>query len=192
MVDRLVDEAVAPLVRTLRARGIDYRGVLYAGLMLTEDGPKVLEFNVRFGDPETQVVLPRLVGDVAALLAEVAAGELVSVPRFSSDAAVCVVLASEGYPEAPRTGDVIHGLEEAAGLEGVSVYHAGTARSGDDVVTAGGRVLGVTGVGGSLALARAMRAYRGVDAIHWPGVQVRTDIAADAAASERSAERVAL
>ena len=168
MVDRLIDEAVAPLVRALRARGIDYRGVLYAGLMLTEDGPKVLEFNVRFGDPETQVVLPRLVGDVAALLAEVAAGQLVSVPRFSSDAAVCVVLASEGYPEAPRTGDVIHGLEAAAALVGVSVYQAGTARSGDDVVTAGGRVLGVTGVGGSLALARA-RAYRGVDVIHWPG-----------------------
>ena len=125
MVDRLVDQAVAPLVRALRARGIDYRGVLYAGLMLTEDGPKVLEFNVRFGDPETQVVLPRLVGDVAALLAEAAAGELVSVPRFSSDAAVCVVMASEGYPDAPRTGDVIHGLEEASALEGVSVLPRG-------------------------------------------------------------------
>jgi phosphoribosylamine--glycine ligase len=198
MAGRLVEEAVAPLVDALGARGIEYRGVLYAGLILTPDGPKVLEFNVRFGDPETQVVLPRLVGDVASLLAEVAAGELVSTPRFSSDAAVCVVLASEGYPEAPRTGVVIHGLEKVAALEGVSVFHAGTARSGDgEVVTAGGRVLGITGVGGSLALARE-RAYRGVDAIDWPGMQVRTDIAAGAAAAERTprpappAERIAL
>ena len=162
-VERMVDEAVAPLVDALRARGIEYRGVLYAGVMLTPEGPKVLEFNVRFGDPETQVVLPRLEGDVTALLAEVAAGELTSTPRFSADAAVCVVLASEGYPDAPRKGDVIGGLDEAAALEGVTVFHAGTARPAGEgeVVTAGGRVLGVTGVGPSIATARA-RAYRGV------------------------------
>jgi phosphoribosylamine--glycine ligase len=197
MVGQLVDEAVAPLVYALRAKGIEYRGVLYAGLMLTEEGPKVLEFNVRFGDPETQVVLPRLVGDVTSLLAEVAAGELVTAPRFSRDAAVCVVLASEGYPEAPRKGDVISGLEEAAALEGVTVYHAGTERSGEtgeagEVVTAGGRVLGVTGVGASLGQARE-RAYLGVSAIHWPGMQVRADIAAGAAAAgATAADRVAL
>jgi phosphoribosylamine---glycine ligase len=184
MVDGLVDEAVAPLVASLRARGIEYRGVLYAGLMLTAEGPKVLEFNVRFGDPETQVVLPRLGGDLAALLAEVAKGELVSTPRCTSDAAVCVVLASEGYPDAPRIGDVITGLDEASAVEGVTVYHAGTARAGGaggggPLVTAGGRVLGVTGVASTLATARE-RAYRAASMIHWPGMQWRTDIATEA------------
>ena len=178
LVDQLVDEAVRPLVAALRARGIDYRGVLYAGLMLTEQGPKVLEFNVRFGDPEAQVVLPRLDCDLTALLAEVAAGALTSVPSFSSEAAVCVVLASEGYPEAPRTGDRIAGLDEAGSIDGVTVFHAGTASiaSGPAVQTAGGRVLGVTAMAGSIAEARD-RAYRGVAAISWPGVQIRSDIA---------------
>jgi phosphoribosylamine--glycine ligase len=193
MVERLVEEAVAPLVAALRARGIDYRGVLYAGLMLTADGPKVLEFNVRFGDPEAQVVLPRLHGDLTALLAEVANGALTTAPRFLPDAAVCVVLAAEGYPEAPRTGDEIAGLDRAGALEGTTVFHAGTAAgptvgpaaaaAGPDglpVVTAGGRVLGVTALAGSMAEAR-LRAYAGVDAISWPGRQFRSDIARDAA-----------
>ena len=178
LVDELVAEAVAPLVGALRARGIDYRGVLYAGLMLTPSGPKVLEFNVRFGDPETQVVVPRYEGDLAALLAEVAAGALVTTPRFSPDPAVCVVLASEGYPESPRTGDPITGLDEAGALPGVTVFHAGTTvdPASGDVVTAGGRVLGVTALGGSLEEARN-RAYAGVDAIAWSGMQHRSDIA---------------
>jgi phosphoribosylamine--glycine ligase len=185
LVDQLVDQAVAPLVAAMVRRGIDYRGVLYAGLMLTPDGPKVLEFNVRFGDPETQVVLPRLDGDLAALLAEAASGSLRTRPRFTGDAAVCVVMASEGYPEVPRTGDPIVGLDDAARLEGVTVFHAGTAPSdpGSDagaVVTSGGRVVGVTGLGPSLEAARS-RAYRGVAAISWPGAHVRTDIARDAA-----------
>ena len=184
LVESLVAEAVAPLVVALRARGIDYRGVLYAGLMLTPSGPKVLEFNVRFGDPETQVVLPRYDGDLCALLAEVAAGALVTTPRFIPDPAVCVVLASEGYPEAPRTGDPIRGLAEAGALPGVTVLHAGTARGDEDddgIITSGGRVLGVTALGGTLAEART-RAYAGVAAIDWPGMQHRTDIARDAAA----------
>jgi phosphoribosylamine--glycine ligase len=183
LVGRLVDEAVTPLVAALRARGIDYRGVLYAGLMLTPDGPRVLEFNVRFGDPETQVVLPRLDSDLAALLAEAAAGRLTSVPRFSDQAAVCVVMAAEGYPESPRTGDAISGLEAAGAVDGVTVFHAGTAAgtaagagNGAGVVTAGGRVLGVTALGGTLDEART-RAYAGVAAISWPGAQVRTDMA---------------
>ena len=195
LVATLVDEAVAPLVKVLRARGIDYRGVLYAGLMLTPEGPKVLEFNVRFGDPETQVVLPRLDGDLAGLLAEVAAGALTTVPRFADTAAVCVVMASEGYPESPRTGDVVVGIADAAAIDGVTVFQAGTARAdagntapadaagaaGDDgarapVVTAGGRVLGVTGLGHSLGEARSL-AYRGVSAISWPGAHSRSDIA---------------
>lgn len=184
LVASLVAEAVAPLVVALRARGIDYRGVLYAGLMLTPAGPKVLEFNVRFGDPETQVVLPRFDGDLCALLAEAAAGALVTTPCFSPDPAVCVVLAAEGYPETPRTGDHIDGLEAAGAIPGVTVFHAGTAAdpSGAGVVTAGGRVLGVTALGGSLAEARS-RAYAGVDALSWPGVQHRTDIAREAARS---------
>ena len=179
LVSTLLDRAVAPLVAALRARGIDYRGVLYAGLMLTPDGPRVLEYNVRFGDPETQVVLPRLEGDLTAVLAEAAAGRLCTVPVFGDRAAVCVVLASEGYPEAPRTGDLIDGLDDAAAT-GALVLHAGTAEApGDDgrVVTAGGRVLGVTALGDTLDDARAT-AYRGVAAIHWPGMQHRTDIAA--------------
>ncbi len=184
LVASLVDQAVAPLVAALRSRGIDYRGVLYAGLMLTPTGPKVLEFNVRFGDPETQVVLPRLEGDLTGLLAEVAAGRLTTVPRFAGTAAVCVVMASEGYPESPRTGDVIDGLDAAADLEGVSVFHAGTAALGDGpgVVTAGGRVLGVTGLGASIEEARD-RAYAGVSAISWSGAQARSDIARAAAAA---------
>ena len=159
-----------------------YRGVLYAGLMLTPTGPKVLEFNVRFGDPETQVVLPRLEGDLAALLAEAAAGALATTPRFAPDPAVCVVLASEGYPESPRTGDPIAGIDSAARLPGVTVFHAGTARdtTGGDVVTAGGRVLGITAVGATLDEARR-RAYAGVAAIDWPGMQHRSDIAHTAA-----------
>ncbi len=197
LVARLVDESVAPLVRALRGRGIDYRGVLYAGLMLTAEGPKVLEFNVRFGDPETQVVLPRLEGDLAGLLAEVAAGALTTVPRFADDAAVCVVMASEGYPESPRTGDEIVGIAGASAIDGVTVFHAGTAPAdaggvagrdggGAPVVTAGGRVLGVTGVGRSLGEARSL-AYRGVSAISWPGAHARSDIARDAVADPGAA-----
>ena len=191
MVASLVQEAVAPLVTALRARGIDYRGVLYAGLMLTAEGPKVLEFNVRFGDPETQVVLPRLDGDLTALLTEAASGALVTVPQFVDTAAVCVVLASEGYPESPRTGDRIEGLQAAGRMDGVTVFHAGTAPAGPapsgegsgPVVTAGGRVLGVTGLGASIEEARA-RAYRGVSAIGWPGMHARTDIAREASGSQ--------
>ncbi len=182
-VTDIVDHAVAPLVAALRARGIDYRGVLYAGLMITPEGPKVLEFNVRFGDPEAQVVLPRLEGDLAGLLAEAASGRLTTEPRFRPGAAVCVVLASEGYPEAPRTGDVIDGLDEAGSVTGVTVFHAGTAvhgGGGGAVMTAGGRVLGVTALGATVHESR-QRAYRAVGAIRWPGMQARSDIALAAA-----------
>ncbi len=211
LVSHLVDEAVAPLVAALRARSIDYRGVLYAGLMLTPDGPRVLEFNVRFGDPEAQVVLLRLESDLTGLLAEVAAGSLRTEPRFEPAAAVCVVCAAPGYPEAPRTGDPITGLADAAAIEGVTVLHAGTAWAGDRpsesataadpdpagpesdggperVLTAGGRVLGITGQGTTIGEARS-RAYAGVSAVSWPGMQVRSDIALVAAAAETQPER---
>ena len=189
LTDRVLDESVDPLVSALRRRGVDYRGVLYAGIMLTAEGPKVLEYNVRFGDPEAQVVLPRINDDLTALLAEAASGNLRTEPAIAGDAAICVVLAAEGYPGVPRAGDAIEGLDRAAVVEGVTVLHAGTRLdSKGRVVTAGGRVLGVTATGPELDVA-ARRAYRGVSCIGWPGMHFRKDIGAAAMSSgrERSA-----
>jgi phosphoribosylamine--glycine ligase len=185
MVEVILDTAVRPLVAELRRRGIDYRGVLYAGLMLTVEGPKVIEFNVRFGDPETQVVLPLLADDAAELFLAVANGELDEArpPAFTDETAVCVVLASQGYPESPRTGDTIEGLNAAgqsvAGIDGVTVFHAGTHRhtANGPFYTAGGRVLGVTAVAPTLGQARE-HAYAAVAPIDWEGMQMRHDIAA--------------
>ncbi|MEA2827795.1 MAG: phosphoribosylamine---glycine ligase [Actinomycetota bacterium] len=176
LVEEVIERAVEPTLNALHLRGIDYRGVLYAGLMLTADGFKVLEYNVRFGDPEAQVVLPRLDCDLAQLLAEAAAGRLESEPSFVDDAAVTVVLAAEGYPTSPRTGDPIAGLDVASAMPGVEIFCAGV---GPGLTTAGGRVLSVTGMGPDLATARA-RAYAAAATISWPGIQFRTDIAAPA------------
>ncbi len=175
VVDEVMETAVRPTLATLAAQGIDYRGVLYAGLMLTPDGPKVLEYNVRFGDPEAQAVLPRLTGDFARLCFDAASGHDVA-PRFSDDACVTVVLATEGYPAAPRPGDVIDGLAAAEELPGVTVFHAGTAARNGELVTAGGRVFDVSALAPTLAEARA-RAYEAAARITWPGVQYRRDIA---------------
>jgi phosphoribosylamine--glycine ligase len=176
--ERLCEAVVAPTLHELRRRGIDFRGVLYAGLMLTPDGPAVLEYNVRLGDPEAQVVLPLLDGDVAALFAEAAAGQLRSTPAFRPDAAVTVVCATEGYPTAPRTGDVIDGLDAARAVPGVTVYCAGVADGpGGRLVTAGGRVLAVTGTAATVAAARHA-AYDAVARLSWPGCHYRSDIAA--------------
>lgn len=199
LVDEVMERAVGPTLAALGAQGTDYRGVLYCGLMLTPDGPKVLEYNVRFGDPETQVVLPRYTGDLAELLAEAAHGDLRTVPVWDERAAVTVVLAAGGYPSAPRTGDPIAGLEAAAAVPGVSVFYAGVTRAGtggatgggpggpadggEGLVTAGGRVLNVTALGRDLTEARA-RAYEAAGLISWPGVQFRRDIAAAAATGE--------
>ena len=176
VVAEVLERALQPTLATLRARGIDYRGALYAGLMLTAGGPKMVEYNVRFGDPEAQVVFPRYTGDLAALLAEAAAGRIETDPQFDHRAAVTVVLATEGYPLNPRTGDVIEGLEKADALPDVTVFRAGVARQGDHWVTAGGRVLDVTGMGRDVSAARAT-AYEAVSAISWPGMHYRTDIA---------------
>ncbi len=175
LVDHVLEVAIRPTLEALTAEGIDYRGVLYAGLMLTTDGPKVLEFNVRFGDPETQVVLPRWEGDVAEVLAAAAAGRLDAVPppAASSEAAVCVVAAAPGYPSSPEVGAAVSGLEAAASREGIAVYAAGM---GPGLVTAGGRVLGVTGRGATISEARG-RAYGAIEEIHWPGMHYRRDIA---------------
>jgi len=177
-VEGIVDTIVEPTVAWLRKNDIDYRGVLYAGLMLTADGPKVIEYNVRFGDPETQVVLPRITSDLTSVLVEVAAGQLVSEPSFGSDAMVTVMMCTEGYPNAPRPGDPIEGLDEAQAMEGVKVYCAGVARDASArLTTAGGRVLSVTGRAPDLPGARGA-AYRAVDVLRWPGAVVRRDIAA--------------
>ncbi|MDQ3641169.1 MAG: phosphoribosylamine--glycine ligase [Actinomycetota bacterium] len=177
VVAEVLERALQPTLAALTARGIDYRGALYAGLMLTSDGPKMVEYNVRFGDPEAQVVFPRYTGDLAALLAEAAAGQIETDPQFDQRAAVTVVLATEGYPSNPRTGDVIEGLDKADSLPDVTVFRAGVSRDGDRWVTAGGRVLNVTGMGVDVAAARAT-AYEAVSAISWPGMHYRTDIAA--------------
>ena len=173
-----------PIVDELRARGTPFHGVLYAGLMLTPDGPKVLEFNARFGDPETQAILPRLRSDVLELLdrsARPAGLEGVEI-EWADDWAVTVVLASRGYPESSSSGDVITGLDEAEAA-GAEITHAGTAEEDGQIVTAGGRVLNVTALGPSPNDARE-RAYAAARAIAFDGMQMRNDIAA------RAAERV--
>ncbi|MGH2980610.1 MAG: phosphoribosylamine--glycine ligase [Solirubrobacterales bacterium] len=183
-VQEIADAVHRPIVDQMARRGDPFRGVLYAGLMLTPDGPRVLEFNVRFGDPETQAVLPRLRSDLLELcLASREPGGLAGVEAaFAEDWAVTVVLASAGYPQSSSKGDAISGLDEAAEI--AEVIHAGTARRDGEIVTAGGRVLNVTGLGPTPADARE-RAYDAARRISFEGMQMRSDIAA------RAVERVA-
>lgn len=173
------NEAYDRIVRNVLAgfaeEHMDYRGVFYAGCMLTRDGLRVLEFNCRFGDPETQVILPRVSGDIVPALIACADGRLDGVHlEWHDEAAVCVQMVSRGYPSAPETGMVIDGLEKVP--EGVLVFHGGTRRSGSMTVTAGGRVLGITALGVSVAEARS-RAYAAVHAIRFEGAHWRSDIA---------------
>jgi phosphoribosylamine--glycine ligase len=173
---RIMRDIVDPVVAGLRADGHEYRGFLYAGLMLTCDGPKVIEFNVRFGDPEAQVVIPMIDADLAPRLAAAADGALDPTPvPFRSDPHVGVVLAARGYPGPVTGGARIAGLEEAARVDGVLVFHAGTARERGEVVTAGGRVLTVVGRGPAYEAAIAA-AYAGVSKISFDGMQYRRDI----------------
>jgi phosphoribosylamine---glycine ligase len=177
LYQKCVDLAVRPTVAELAGRGIDFRGVLYAGLMLTKNGPKVLEYNCRFGDPETQALLPRLESDLLELLYAAATGSpLPPAAAWRRGAAVGVVMASKGYPASASKGDVITGLDRVRRGDHVEVFHAATALAEGGVVTSGGRVLTVTGLGDSFAEARA-RAYAGIEAIAFPGEQHRTDIA---------------
>jgi phosphoribosylamine--glycine ligase len=178
--NQVVTEVFVPLGRALAAEGIHYVGVLYAGLMLTADGPRVLEFNCRFGDPEAQAILPRLRTPLGRTLAAAADGRLGDEPPaldWTDEACVTVVMASPGYPDAPRTGEPIEGLAEAAAFPGVSVFHAGTSASRGRILTAGGRVLAVTALGDGLDDARG-RAYEAVARIRFDGMQYRRDIAA--------------
>ncbi len=176
MHDEIMTTIIRPTVQAMAAEGRPYRGVIYAGLMLTRQGPKVLEYNCRFGDPEHQTVMPRLQDDPLPLLHAVARGErLPSMVRWRSEAAVCVVLASGGYPGEYETGKPIAGVAEAEKLPGVTVFHAGTALQDGQLVTAGGRVLGVTALGADIPAAIG-RAYAAVGKICFEGIHFRKDI----------------
>ena len=183
---RIMREVIEPTVRGLAAEGTPYTGFLYAGIMIHPDGtPNVLEFNCRFGDPETQPILMRLDSDLTVLVGAALAGRLDTVrAEWDPRVAVGVVLAAGGYPESPTRGEVITGLDAAARLPG-KVFHAGTARTGADIVTAGGRVLCAVGLGATAALAQT-GAYALVDAIRYPGMQYRRDIGYRAIERERA------
>lgn len=173
----LADTIMTPLLRGLREHGVNFRGLLFPGLMLTDDGARVLEFNCRFGDPETQAILPRLKSDLAPLLLATINGELATVAiELDPRAAVTVIMASGGYPGKYETGKPIEGLEAAARLPDVQIFHAGTRRQDDQIVTSGGRVLAVTALGDDVAQART-RAYGAVARIHFEGCHFRRDIA---------------
>jgi phosphoribosylamine--glycine ligase len=173
---RVMDEIVMPTVAAMAKEGAPYAGVLYVGLMVTRQGPRVVEFNCRFGDPECQAIVPRLEDDILPLLDAVARGRgLPASLRWRADSSVCVVLASHGYPGAPRLGDAISGLAAAAELPGVNVFHAATALRDGGLVTSGGRVLGVQALGADIRAAIA-RAYEAVDRIRFDGMQWRRDI----------------
>ena len=179
-VEELVGWIHAPVIEQLARRGAPFTGVLFAGLMLTADGPRVLEFNCRFGDPETQSILPLLDGDLAAALAAAATGDLDGVElRTAGRSAVTVVVAAGDYPDRSDSGSEIHGIDEAERL-GALVFHGGTGRRGEQLVTNGGRILGVTGVADDLERARAL-AYDGAAAISFDGARHRTDIAQEEA-----------
>ncbi len=197
VLEEVGSSMIGPTLDRLTALGIEYRGILYAGVMLTASGPKLVEYNVRFGDPEAEVVLPRITGGLAEALLAAARGEHIPSLRVSDQSAITVVLAAAGYPEDPKRGAPISGIEAARSLEGVLVFGAGVAGRGGqsqdgeapdgqtsnrqgsvrdgELVTAGGRVLAVTGLGDTLAQARS-RAYRGVELIDFDGLQYRRDI----------------
>jgi phosphoribosylamine--glycine ligase len=176
MEERVMREIALPTIRAMREEGAPFAGVLYIGLMITPEGPRVVEFNCRFGDPECQVLLPRLHGDLLPLLTAVADGQgLPPALGWHADASVCVVLASAGYPGRYETGQIIRGVEEAERMPGIEVFHAGTAIRDGRLVTAGGRVLGVQALGTSVTDAIA-RAYAAVARIRWKGMHYRKDI----------------
>ena len=184
VAETVVEDIYQPVLDALRRRGIEYRGVLYGGLIVTDHGIKVLEFNCRFGDPETQAILPRLDSDLLEACLAAAEGRLDEVElRWKDDPCITVVMASRGYPASSSKGDVISGLSEAGALPDVTVFHAGTAFHGHDVVTAGGRVLAVSALGREFVDARE-RAYGALARISFPGMQARTDIAARAVRAE--------
>lgn len=191
MIKEIMDTCIAPTLSILRDHGIDYRGVLYAGLMLTPTGPRVLEYNIRFGDPECQILMMRMTGDLAKTLKACADGELASTLHadiheqlgLSDYAAITVVMAAPGYPENPEYGSVITGVHFANSIDGVHVFHAGTKRDGDKLSTNGGRVLNVTAIANTMDVARE-RAYEAAGHIRFDGAHYRKDIAYQALAEQ--------
>ncbi len=184
LVDEIIETVHRPVVAELGRRGIDFRGMLYAGLMLTDQGPKVLEFNVRFGDPETEAILPRMESDLVELMLACADGDLAgSRIKWREERCVTVIMASAGYPLSASKGNEIAGLDLDGGLPGVEVCHAGTAETDGKFITAGGRVLAVSALGRSFQEARK-QAYEGVSRISFAGMQFRRDIAAEPAETE--------
>jgi phosphoribosylamine--glycine ligase len=172
---RAMREIVEPTARAMAEAGSPFRGVLFAGLMLTDEGPKLIEYNVRFGDPECEAIMPRIEGDFAALLYSVATGAEFEAPRLSNETTMTVIVAAKGYPGTPAKGGVIRGLDAAESISGVTVFQAGTAKTDGELVANGGRVLAVTASGSSLGEARE-RAYDAVDAIDFADGFHRRDI----------------
>jgi len=178
--ERVLEGILKPTVKGLRSEGREYKGVLYAGLVLTKEGPKVLEFNARFGDPETQVVLPRLKTDLVDILNAVIDGSLHKINiEWEDNAAVCVVAASGGYPGKYQKGKVISGLERLENMKGIIVFHAGTKFQDGKIITSGGRVLGITSWDNTISKAKE-KAYEGVEKIYFEDMYYRKDIAAKA------------
>jgi phosphoribosylamine--glycine ligase len=186
MTQRTMDEIVLPTVRAMKAMGAPYKGVLFAGLMITAQGPKLIEYNARFGDPETQVLMLRLMSDLVPALLAARDGQLKSFDlRWYPDAALTVVMAANGYPGNYDKGSVIEGLEQAASVEGVEIFHAGTKDDSGKIIATGGRVLNVSALGGTVSEAQA-RAYRAIDQIKWPQGFCRRDIGWRAIEREKS------
>jgi phosphoribosylamine--glycine ligase len=186
MIARTMDEIVRPTLRAMKALGAPYKGVLFAGLMITAEGPKLIEYNVRFGDPETQVLMMRLMSDLLPALIAARDGQLKSFDlRWYPDAALTVVMAAKGYPGQYTRGSVIEGLDAAAQVEGVEVFHAGTKAEGGKILANGGRVLNVTARGKLVAEAQA-RAYSAIERIRWPDGFCRRDIGWQAINRERA------
>jgi phosphoribosylamine--glycine ligase len=182
---RVMDEIVLPTVRALKRSGAPYKGVLFAGLMITKDGPQLIEYNVRFGDPETQVLMLRLMSDLVPALLAARDGQLKNFDlRWYDDAALTVVMAAKGYPGEYKTGTLIEGLDAAAQVEGVEIFHAGTRRDGNHILANGGRVLNVCARGNSVAQAQ-QRAYAAIDKINWIDGFCRRDIGWRAIAHEK-------
>ena len=178
LLQRVIHESVEPTLNGMKQEGMPYRGCLYIGLMMTQDGPKVLEYNCRFGDPETQVVVPLIDGDLAEIFLSIAERRLnISKVKLHAASAVCVIMASHGYPDEYQTGKQIFGLENIKAEDGVVVFHAGTKTDGSAVVTSGGRVLGVTAIGFNNELEQTIQdAYHAVEKIRFDGAYYRSDI----------------
>jgi phosphoribosylamine--glycine ligase len=184
LIERTMAEIIRPTVAGMAERGTPFKGVLFAGLMITKDGPELIEYNVRFGDPETQVLMMRLKSDVLAALLATADGVLSTFDlRWRDEVALTVVLAANGYPGTPEKGTEIRGLEAARAVEGVEIFHAGTKRDGELIVADGGRVLNVTALGKTVREAQ-QRAYEAISKIDWPGGFCRHDIGWRAIARE--------